>query len=175
MEAAAQRAADTTLLVNNAGIITGGPIMSGPLDGLHAELGTQLFGTLDMMRAFAPVLGRNGGGAILNVLSAMAWFPYVGGNAYHISKAAAWAATNGARVELAEQNTLVTGLFLGLADTDMSAWSDAPKLSPAQVATAALDGIEAGAAEVLADEWSRTVKRHLAEPPEAFASIVIPD
>jgi uncharacterized protein (TIGR02118 family) len=48
-------------------------------------------------------------GPLVNVLSAMSWFGIKGGNAYHLTRAAAWAMTNGVRLELAEQGTLVTG------------------------------------------------------------------
>ena len=66
---------------------------------------THFFGTLGVVRAFAPVLAANGGGAILNVLSAMSWLAYDGANAYSAAKAAAWSLTNGIRLELAGQGT----------------------------------------------------------------------
>lgn len=105
---------------------------------------------------FAPVLAGNGGGGILNVLSALSWFSYDGTNAYGAAKAAEWSLTNGIRLELAGQGTLVTGLHLGSADTDMSAGYDGDKVDPAEVVRAALDGVEAGKLEVVADEWSAT-------------------
>jgi len=119
--------------------------------------------------AFAPVLGHNGGGAVLNVLSALSWFGYPGSGSYHLAKAAAWAMTNSARLELADQGTLVTGVHLGLADTGMSArFVDTPKLAPSEVVRAALDGVEAGDWEVLVDDWSRTVKTAFAGDPRKF-------
>jgi NAD(P)-dependent dehydrogenase (short-subunit alcohol dehydrogenase family) len=165
---AAEQAPDITLLVNNAGSSTGQNLVAGDLDQIRLELETHLFGALQMVREFAPVLRRNGGGAVLNVLSAMSWFGYPGANAYHVAKAAEWAMANGVRLELAEQGTLVTGVHLGLADTDMTAAFDSAKLAPVEVARAALDGVEAGAWEVLVDEWSRTVKTALAADPRAF-------
>jgi NAD(P)-dependent dehydrogenase (short-subunit alcohol dehydrogenase family) len=165
---AAEQAPDVTLLVNNAGSNTWQNLVAGNLDQIRLEMETHLFGALDMVRAFAPALRRNGGGAVLNVLSAMSWFGYPGSNAYHVAKAAAWAMTNGVRLELADQGILVTGVHLGLADTDMSAGFDGAKLAPGDVARAALDGVEAGAWEVLVDEWSRTVKTALAGDPRDF-------
>ncbi|GAB3938654.1 hypothetical protein GCM10027614_19140 [Micromonospora vulcania] len=129
---------------------------------------THFYGTLAMVRAFAPVLGGNGGGGILNVLSAMSWFSYDGANAYGAAKAAAWSLTNGIRIELAGQGTLVTGLHLGSADTDMMAGYHGDKADPADIVRAALDGIEADALEVVADEWSAQVKASLAADPSAF-------
>lgn len=165
---AAALADDVTLLVNNAGTNVWQDLVSGDLEQIRLELDTHLFGTLHMVRAFADVLERAGGGAIVNVLSAMSWFAYPGDNAYHVAKAAEWALTNGIRVELARQHTLVTALHLGLADTDMSAAMNGDKLPPAEVARVALDGVEAGAWEVLADDWSRSVKASLGDDPRLF-------
>lgn len=165
---AADLAGDATLLVNNAGNNTFQNLVDGELDKIRLDLETHYFGTLRMVRAFAPVLGRNGGGAILNVLSASSWFAYDGINSYHAAKAAAWALTNGARMELAGQKTLVTALHLGMADTDMVAGIEGEKLPPAEVARLALDGVEAGRWEVLADDWSRGVKASLGAAPEDF-------
>ena len=126
---------------------------------------THYFGTLTMVRAFAPVLANNGGGAILNVLSALSWFSYEGANAYATAKSAEWSLTNGIRLELAGQGTLVTGLVLGSTDTDMMAGFDVEKNDPADVVRSALDGIEAGKMEVLADDASAQVKAALAGDP----------
>ncbi|MET7709555.1 SDR family oxidoreductase [Micromonospora sp. NPDC005413] len=171
VEEAAAVASDVTLLINNAGISTWTNLVTGDLSRIRSEMDTHFYGTLSMVRAFAPVLGANGGGGILNVLSAMSWFSYDGANAYSAAKAAEWSLTNGIRLELAGQGTLVTGLHLGSADTDMSAGHDGEKVDPADVVRAALDGIEAGRIEVLADEWSGHVKASLAEDPSAFYAV----
>ncbi|GII56205.1 short-chain dehydrogenase [Planotetraspora thailandica] len=170
VEAAATAASDVNLLINNAGISTWTNLIAGDLSKIRSEMDTHFYGTLSMVRAFAPVLGGNGGGTILNVLSAMSWFSYDGANAYGAAKAAAWSLTNGIRIELADQGTLVTGLHLGSADTDMMAGYDGDKIDPAEVVRAALDGIEAGKLEVVADEWSAHVKASLAADPSAFYS-----
>lgn len=165
VRAAAAAASDVTLLVNNAGV-AGTDLVTGSLDSIRRELETNLFGSLATIRELAPTLAANGGGAIVNVLSAMSWFGVNGANSYHMSKAAAWAMTNGVRLELAEQGTLVTAVHLGLADTDMSAGWPVEKITPSDLADAALDGVEAGSAEVLADQWSRDIKARLLLTPE---------
>ncbi|NHC46275.1 SDR family oxidoreductase [Motilibacter aurantiacus] len=168
VSAAAGAAPDVTVLVNNAGISTGADLVTGDLATVRLELETHLFGTLSMVRAFAPVLASNGGGAVLNVLSALSWFSTSGANAYAVAKAAAWAMTNGVRIELAGQGTQVTGVHLGAADTDMMAWYDGDKTDPAEVVRIVLDGVQDGDLEVLVDDWSRTVKASLAGDPAAF-------
>ena len=149
--AAAQAAPDVRLLINNAGVSTGTDLVTGDLDRIRLELDTNLFGTLNMVRAFAPRLD-----AVLNVLSRLSWLSYPGANAYAVSKAAAWSLTNGIRLELPD--TLVTGLFLSSTDTDMMAGWDIPKNDPADVVRQALDGIEAGLTEVIADADTAAAK-----------------
>jgi NAD(P)-dependent dehydrogenase (short-subunit alcohol dehydrogenase family) len=159
--AAAGVAKDVDLLVNNAGVATYTNLLDGDLRAIRLEMETHYFGTLQVVRAFAPVLARNGGGAILNVLSLLSWANYDGANAYSAAKAAQWSLTNGIRLELAGQGTTVTGVHLGAADTDMMAGFDVPKLDPAHVAATALDGLAAGHPEVLVDAASRAAKAAL--------------
>ena len=171
--AAAAVATDVTLLVNNAGISTYQNLIDGDLDQIRLEMETHYFGTLSTVRAFAPVLAANGGGAILNVLSALSWFSYDGANAYAAAKAAEWSLTNGIRLELAGQGTLVTGLHMGSTDTDMMAGWDVPKNDPADVVRAALDGVEAGLLEVVADEAAAQVKAALSADPTALYPLTV--
>jgi hypothetical protein len=53
---------------------------------------------------------------------------------------------------------------MGFVDTDMIRGLDVPKTSPDEIARIALDGLEAGLEEVLADDRSRTVKAGLTAP-----------
>jgi NAD(P)-dependent dehydrogenase (short-subunit alcohol dehydrogenase family) len=168
IDAAAEVAQDVTLLVNNAGVSAGQNLVRGDLAEVRRELDTNFFGTLAVTRAFADVLAANGGGAIVNVLSALSFFSFPGATSYSASKAAEWSLTAGTRVELAGQGTQVVGLHLGGADTDMMAGYDGPLLDPADVVRAALDGLEAGQVEVLVDDWSRTAKAGVAAEPAAF-------
>lgn len=163
--AAAAAAGDVQVLVNNAGISTGTALVAGDEEAIRREMDTNFYGPLLMTRALAPVLAGNGGGAIVNVISALSWFTVPGAGAYAASKAAAWALTDSARLELAAQGTHVVGVHMGLVDTDMARFADAPKIAPSDLATAALDAVESGAQEVLADDWARFVKSGLALDP----------
>ena len=161
--AAADATGDVTLLVNNAGSSTGAALLDGSLADIELEMNTHFYGTLRVTRAFAPQLAAGGGGAVLNVLSALSWINLGGGSgAYSAAKSAAWGLTNGLRVQLAEQGTQVTALHVGYMDTDMVRELDVPKVDPAVVAKLALDGLAAGAVEVLADDTSRRVQQGLA-------------
>ena len=160
---AVQTAGDATLLVNNAGISTGARVLGSDLADVHREFDTNLFGTLAVLRGFAPVLTANGGGAVLNVLSALTWFHPAGIGAYSAAKAASWAVTDAAREELAPAGVQVTALHVAYMDTDMAAEIDpAEKTDPAVVAALALDGVESGAEQVLADDVTRAVLADLA-------------
>lgn len=163
-QAAARAAADVELVISNAGIARGtSPLDDDAIDGARAELEVNYFGLLNVARAFAPVLARNGGGALVHMHSALSWIHFPGSGTYAASKAAAWAATNALRVQLRGQGTQVVGVHVGYVDTDMTARVTDPKSTPEEVVAAVLAGIEAGAEEVLADEVSRTVKAALAD------------
>jgi NAD(P)-dependent dehydrogenase (short-subunit alcohol dehydrogenase family) len=165
VRAVADAAGDVQVLINNAGISTGTSLISGSVADIRREMDTNFFGPLLMTQAFAPILKANGGGAILNVVSALSWFTMPGAGAYAASKAAAWQLTDSARLELAGQGTHVAGVHMGLVDTDMAAGVEAPKISPAALAAAGLDAIESGLDEVLADDWAKFVKSELTLGP----------
>jgi NAD(P)-dependent dehydrogenase (short-subunit alcohol dehydrogenase family) len=165
---AARQCADVSLLVNNAGVLKYSTFTGGPgLDAARAEMDTNYFGTLSMCRAFAPVLAANGGGAIVNMLSVSSFRPSPFDATYGASKAAEWSLTNGVRIELHHQGTLVVGVHASFIDTDMAALAtNVPKDSPESVVRQALDAVEAGQVEVLADEPTRTVKAELSRDQE---------
>ncbi|MGC3946758.1 MAG: SDR family oxidoreductase [Chryseolinea sp.] len=168
--AAAAQCTDVTLLINNAGVSQ--PSSTQAPDAIAAarrSFDTNFFGLWSLSQAFAPVLKANGGGAVLNVLSALSWVTLPGTAGYSASKAAAWALSNGLRAELREQGTQVTSLHVGYMDTDMTRGVEAPKSSPDAVARQALEELQAGAFEVLADDVSRQVKASLSSATPAYA------
>ncbi|MEV5780543.1 SDR family oxidoreductase [Streptomyces sp. NPDC048448] len=168
VRAVADLAQDVTLLVNNAGSTTRADVLTTGLDAFRTEFETHVLGTLSMCRAFAPALGRNGGGAIVNVLSVLSWLSVTASAGYAAAKSAEWSVTNSLRLALAEQGTQVTALHVSYMATDMAASVAGPKADPVAVARAALDGVEAGLHEVLADDASRQAQAALAEGPGAL-------
>jgi NAD(P)-dependent dehydrogenase (short-subunit alcohol dehydrogenase family) len=164
--AAAKLAGDVDFVINNAGILRSAPLVNDTEFDVRAEMDTNYFGTLSVSRAFAPILKRNGGGALVNVLSVLSWVNLPGTALYSASKAAAWSLTNALRQELRAQGTQVVALHVGYMDTDMASDVAAPKSAPLDVARLVLDAVEAGRDEVLADAISRQVKAGLtADPP----------
>ena len=160
--AVASAAADTTIVINNAGVGGDVPIATGGTAGIRSVFETNVFGAINVAQAFAPVLARNGGGALVDVHSLLSWLGVAG--AYSASKAAFWSITNSLRLELSPAGTHVMGLHLGYTDTPMVTNVTAPKNDPADVVRQAYAGLEAGEYEVLADEASARVKQGLAAP-----------
>ncbi|MGU3652379.1 SDR family oxidoreductase [Mycolicibacterium sp. A43C] len=159
---AAETASDVTVLVNNAGISTRANLLSGSVDDIRAEMETHYFGTLNVMREFAPIIENNGGGKILNVLSVLSLAHPATSGAYAAAKAAAWALTDAMRDELGPRGVTVTALHVGYMDTDMVNYIPAEQKSdPAAIARQAVDGVLAGANEVLADDTARRAKAAL--------------
>jgi NAD(P)-dependent dehydrogenase (short-subunit alcohol dehydrogenase family) len=152
-----QAAPDVTLLVNNAGLLEFGSILDAPIEVVEREFDTNFYGKLLMARAFAPVIERNGGGAIVNILTVVALASMPGIAAYNASKAAAWSMTQSLRGSLTGRGISVISVFPGPVDTDMTAAIPVEKTSAADVAKAIVSGIEAGQEDIFPDPMSASV------------------
>lgn len=157
---AADLATDVGILINNAGISRASSVLDKDTSALRGELETNLFGPLALASAFADRIAERSG-AIVNVSSVLAWLPL--GMSYGVSRRRV-GATESMRIELAPRGVQVVGVYVGLVDTDMGRFADAPKSDPADVVRQVLDGIEAGKEDVLADEMSRQVRASLNVP-----------
>jgi NAD(P)-dependent dehydrogenase (short-subunit alcohol dehydrogenase family) len=173
--AAAMAAADITLLVNNAGVASSAGILTTSQSALENDFGTNVYGTLAVVKGFLPVLERaRGGAAVVNVLSltSLGSFPALGG--YSASKAAAYSITQSLRAELKAKRIEVIAALPGPIDTDMVKDLPMPKTSPADVAKALLAGVERGEEEIFPDPvavqmgalWNTSPKEY----ERAFAS-----
>lgn len=169
IQAAVEQCSDLTMLINNAGVVIGSRVLAdNSLENAKAEFETNVWGPFNLSKSFAPVLAANGGGAVVNVLSAVSWMSIKEVATYAMSKSAAWSLTNALRLELARQGTLVVAVHPAFIDTDMAAGVDMPKTTPHQVVERTLDGIVAGVPEVLADDTSAFVKNSLPKHIETF-------
>ncbi|WAJ45477.1 SDR family oxidoreductase [Mycobacterium sp. Aquia_216] len=164
LAALAITAADADIVVNNAGVIGATQLLTSDIDEVREVFETNYFGALRVAQAFAPVLAENGGGALVDISSAVAWVSGFGG--YGDSKAAIWSLTNSLRAELEKQGTLVTSVHLGYTDTDMISELEVPKNDPRDVARQIVDGIRDGETEVLADDYTRQAKAALSGPAQ---------
>ena len=165
---AAASANDVNLLINNAGVLAFADLLTGDMNLIRRDMETNYFGTLNMLRSFAPVLTKNSPGAVVNVLSvvSLANMPMIGG--YSASKAAALSLTQGVRKSLSQQGVSVHGVFPGPIDTDMARDLDMPKASPRDVADAALAAVEAGEQDVFPDPMAKDVYSAWSSEPKAL-------
>ncbi len=175
VNAVAQKAQDVNLLINNAGVLgSGGLFIASSVETAQWEMNTNYFGTLLMVRAFAPILGRNGGGAIVNLLSVVSIANAPVFSSYSASKAALYSLTQGIRAELAKQNTQVIGVFPGPVDTAMAESVSMDKVAPNKVAQITLQAIEEGIEDVYPDPVSQNtfaaIGTSLKEVEKQFAS-----
>lgn len=154
IEAAAQRAKDVTLLINNAGVLDFGSFLEAQRTQIDRNFATNFYGTLDVTKAFVPVLEANGGGTIVNLLTLVALASMPGLSVYNASKAAAWSMTQSWRASLAGKGIKVIGVFPGAVDTDMLAGVDMPKTSAAEIARAISAGIAADSEDIFPDPMS---------------------
>ncbi|PZU98933.1 MAG: short-chain dehydrogenase [Pseudanabaena sp.] len=166
--AAAQQAQDVNLLINNAGVMgAGGLFVENSIATAQWEMNTNYFGTLSMVRAFAPILKGNGGGAIVNILSVVAVANAPVFSSYSASKAALNSLTQGIRAELASQGTQVIGVFPGPVDTDMAEAVPLDKVAPSEVANLTLQAIDKGIEDVYPDPVSQGVFAEIQVPLKA--------
>jgi NAD(P)-dependent dehydrogenase (short-subunit alcohol dehydrogenase family) len=164
--AAATACPDVTVLINNAGfhgrerlVLTEHPEIA------RQEMEVNYFGTLNMIRAFAPVLGATGGGSIVNVLSVAGAFPTAFMGGYSPAKSAALFLSTIARGELEPQHTSVTALIVGSVDTRMADHVDGVKENPRDIAVAGLRAMARGERTVDTDRMAIEARARYAIDP----------
>ena len=155
IRAAADAASDVELVFNNAGVVLATGIAdSTVLEQARSEMEVNYFGPLQLLHRLAPTLARNGGGAVINIGSLAGLTNLPISPTYSASKAALHSLTQAARLLLGAQGTSVFGIYSGPVDTDMTRELAIPKASPRDVASAILDGIEAGQEDIFPDPFS---------------------
>ena len=165
--AVAAQAGDVNLLVNNAGQAQfTAALVDDDLVAARADMEVNYFGTLRVTRAFAGILGTNGGGGIINIASIAGVQNFPLAATYSASKAALHSAIQAFRFELGPQGTTVVGVYPGPVDTDMAAGLEVDKDSPESIATASLDALAAGTEDVYPGEMSSSFEQALRQDPK---------
>lgn len=124
------------------------------LDAARQEYETNVVGALRVSQAFTPVLGRNGGGTIVNLSSVAGLLGMPPVLTYSSTKAALHSLTQSTRQMLRDQGTRVVGVYPGPVETEMASEIPMDKTSPAVVAEAILDGLEQGLEEIYPDPFA---------------------
>ena len=167
--AAARKATDVALLVNNAGVAN--MIGTPATDAEWVRVGRQefdvnFFGSFAMSQAFAPALARHSG-AIVNVVSVagLVNFPIL--LSYSASKAALHSLTQGLRVGLKGQGIQVFGVYPGPVDTEMAKGIPMDKTPARDVARAILEGVAAGTEDIFPDPMAKQFGEAFLKSPKA--------
>ena len=156
---AAAAATDVTVLVNNAGVLEFGGALDVSEASMERSLSANLLGPLLMARAFVPVMERNGGGTIVNILSLLSLTNEPSFSSYCASKFASWSMTQSLRHELKDRNIKVVAVFPGGIDTDMLAGINAQKATPSSVAQRILEELWAGKIDIYPDPVSAAFRK----------------
>lgn len=165
---AAQTAKDVTILINNAGILHWNNTHSDDVtEQARQEMEVNYIGPLAMIKAFAPVLKANGGGAIATVSSIAGHLSFPNLPTYSASKAAAHSLIMATRLELAEQNTHVVGVYPGPIETDMTVGMKMDMSSPNIVAQETIAALENGTQDVFPDETAKEFHKSVRDDPKA--------
>ena len=136
---AAETANDVEILVNNAGVLHMGSFTGGNLaDSMHKNFHVNVWGLAKVTEAFLKTIQEKDSAAIANVCSMVSFAAMPMGLTYSASKAAAHSLTQGLRAELQKTNVLVTGVYPGPIQTDMTKGFDMQMDSPENVAKAVL-------------------------------------
>jgi NAD(P)-dependent dehydrogenase (short-subunit alcohol dehydrogenase family) len=142
------------ILINNAGISIPDDLSEHAV--IEQHLAVNLFGSLNVSRAFLPLLKRSKGTIVNNISTvALAPLPIIPG--YSISKAAALSMTQSLKALLASQGVAVHAVLTGPVETDMTRGIDFPKASPESTAAAIFDGLESGEDEIFPDPFSQSL------------------
>jgi NAD(P)-dependent dehydrogenase (short-subunit alcohol dehydrogenase family) len=155
--ALARFAHDVRIVVNNAGSMTRGGLLDAADSDLRRDMDVNFFGSLNVMRAFAGVIERNGGGAFVNILSVSALASSPDAGLYSASKAAAHSMTQATRSELAPRGIGVFGVYPGPVDTDMASGVAVPKADPMDVARTVVELVERGEEDIWPDDLAKQV------------------
>lgn len=167
IEAAVLQAQDVNVLFNNAGILHRSTLIDASRDSIEQDMNTNFYGTINVTKAFVPLIEKNGLGLIANTISvaALGGVPRIAG--YSASKAALFSATQSLRAELRAKNIRVYGIFPGPIDTDMAAGIDMEKASPIKTAKNIIDAIKDDIEDIFPDIFSQRLSQLWFSNPKA--------
>ncbi len=164
-------AKDTQVLINNAGVLSYGNILEGEISTIENDMNVNYYGTIRMMRAFAPILEKNTPAKIVNIASIVAYSPFPSIAGYSASKTALFSATQSVRIELAKKNIEVHSVNPGAIDTDMNKGSDWDMPAPDGIAKTILEKIESGELDIIPDKMGLEMFNAWEERPSKLSEI----
>lgn len=167
----AEQTKDVEVLINNAGILSQGNILEGEISAVENDMNVNYYGTINMMRAFAPILVKNVPTKIVNIVSIAAYSPLPSIAGYAASKSALYSATLSVRIEVEKKGITVHAVNPGAIDTDMNKGSDWIMPAPDGIAKIILDKVEAGELDIVPDEMGLGMFNAWKEEPSKLAEM----
>lgn len=107
------------ILVNNAGVIFEGELDKTPYEVIESVVKINTLGAIYFCKAVIPIMKKQRGGKILNVVSIAGLAAGPRKTVYNASKWALTGFTDGLRQELVDYNISVMAVFPGLVDTNL--------------------------------------------------------
>lgn len=151
VQKAASQATDVDVLINNAGTMGYSDFISSPVEVAEADMNTNYYGTLRVIRAFLPQLTDRKAGTIVNVVSILGLAPVPPVGAYSASKAALHSLTQTLRGNLQGSGIAVLGVYPGPIETDLTKDFPIQKASAEEAAVNIVRGINAGELHIFPD------------------------
>lgn len=174
------------LIVNNAGVAVSGKVGEVSLDDWRFIMDVNLYGVVHGCHTFAPRFAAQGRGFILNVASAAGLLSPPEMGPYNVTKAGVVALSETLRAELAPSNVYVSVLCptffrTNLLDTSRGpahhaeqglALMDRAKMTPSDVARAALESLESNQLYAVPMMDGRAMWRFKRLLPAAYAGVL---
>jgi NAD(P)-dependent dehydrogenase (short-subunit alcohol dehydrogenase family) len=156
---AAETAKDIDILLNNAGTMAIGDWVTSSQEAIDADMQTNFYGTLRVIRAFIPHFVSSGSGTIANVVSVVGLAPVPLLSGYSASKAALQSLTQALRGTLEKSGVTVIGIYPGPIDTDLAKGIPLEKATPEHAAANIVQGIERGQTSIFPDPMALQIEQ----------------
>lgn len=171
--AAAAKATDVTWLINNAAY-TGDLrkpeerrfLSASNLDDSKRAMDTNCWAPAELARLFIPIINKNGGGAVVNILSVGAMYCLPEFSNYSLSKAACAIMSAGLRAETDKDPVVIASIYTGGVKT--RAAPGGYGVHPNEHANLVIDAIERGEAVIYAPDGARKMRDQIAADPIAY-------
>ncbi len=152
----------TDILINNARFVRPGGIMErGDVNFARDEMEVNFFGLMRLAQAFGPAMrgrgadGDNSAAAWVNILSVHAWSNMPAFGAFSASNAAALSLSQCLRAELWPGGVRVLNVFTGPTDDEWHQPLPPPKVQPAALARAVINGLKDGLEDVFVGDVAK--------------------
>jgi NAD(P)-dependent dehydrogenase (short-subunit alcohol dehydrogenase family) len=156
---AADAAVDVDVLLNNAGTMAWGDGVTATEEAIAADMNTNFYGTLRVIRAFTPGFVSRGSGTIANVVSIVGLAPVPLLTGYSASKAALQSLTQALRATLSKSGITVIGIYPGPIDTDLAKGIPLEKSSAEHAAKNIVQGLAAGQTYIFPDPMALQIEQ----------------